>query len=41
MNTPPLEIVFENHDDIFLIIERTQEKNFFGDIDQPTDLRSD
>ena len=38
MNVPPLEIVFENHDDIFSIIERTQEKNFFGDIDQSTEF---
>lgn len=38
MNTPPLEIEFENHDDIFSIIEKTQEKNFFGDLDQSTEF---
>jgi hypothetical protein len=38
MNMPPLEIIFENHDDIFSIIERTKEKDFFGNIDQSTEF---
>jgi hypothetical protein len=38
MNTPPLEIIFGNHDDIFSIIERTKEKDFFGNIDQSTEF---
>ncbi len=34
METSPLELVFENHDDIFAIIERLKQKNHFNDINQ-------
>ncbi|RDC55171.1 DUF3861 family protein [Pedobacter chinensis] len=34
MDVPPMEILFENHDDIFAIIERQQTRNLFGNTDQ-------
>ena len=34
METSPLELVFENHDNIFAIIERLKQKNHFNDINQ-------
>lgn len=34
IETSPLELVFENHDDIFAIIERLKQKNHFDDINQ-------
>jgi hypothetical protein len=38
MNTPPLEMFFSNHDDIFAIIERQRERDFFGDVNQSTEF---
>lgn len=38
MSIPPLEISFENHDDIFSIIERQKERNFFNDVNQSTEF---
>jgi len=34
IETSPLELVFENHDDIFAIVERLKQKNHFDDINQ-------
>lgn len=34
METSPLELVFENHDNIFAIIERLKQRNHFNDINQ-------
>ena len=34
METSPLELIFENHDDIFAIVERLKQKNHFDDINQ-------
>lgn len=34
----PLELDFENHDDIFSIIERLQERNLFGEPGQSTEF---
>lgn len=34
----PLQLVFDNHDDIFAIIERIQRKNLFNDKNQATEF---
>lgn len=32
----PLQLEFDNHDEIFGIVERARQKNIFGDLDQAT-----
>lgn len=38
MHAAPVELTFQNHDDIFSIIERQKAKDFFGDPNQSTEL---
>lgn len=38
MSVEPLELTFENHDDIFAIIERQKAKGLFGDASQATEF---
>ncbi|RAJ05457.1 uncharacterized protein DUF3861 [Chitinophaga skermanii] len=38
MSLPPVEVAFDNHDDIFSIIERQQAANLFGDPKQSTEF---
>lgn len=38
MQAAPVELNFQNHDDIFSIIERLKAKDFFGDSNQSAEL---
>jgi hypothetical protein len=38
MHAAPVELAFQNHDDIFSIIERLHAKDFFGDKNQSTEF---
>jgi polyhydroxyalkanoate synthesis regulator protein len=38
ISAAPLELTFENHDDIFSIIERQKAKGLFGDNNQATEF---
>lgn len=38
INQKPLELIFENHDDIFSIIERQKAKGLFGNEQQATEF---
>lgn len=38
ISVAPIELTFNNHDDIFSIIERQKNKNLFGDKQQATEF---
>jgi len=38
ISAEPVELIFENHDDIFSIIERQKNKDLFGDKQQATEF---
>lgn len=38
MNMTPVELKFDNHDDIFKIVQMQQERNLFGDTNQSTEF---
>ncbi|RVT74850.1 DUF3861 family protein [Flavobacterium sufflavum] len=38
ISADPIELTFNNHDDIFSIIERQKNKNLFGDKQQATEF---
>ena len=38
ISAAPIELTFNNHDDIFSIIERQKNKNLFGDKQQATEF---
>jgi hypothetical protein len=38
VNLEPLEVIFENHDDIFSVIERQRAKGLFGNEQQATEF---
>lgn len=38
VSEPPIEFLFENHDNIFSIIEKQKDKNLFGNKQQATEF---